>query len=128
MRESLWSQVQSGVLTNLGQGESQVTLNLNPPELGQIQLTLHLSGQELAVTALATRPEVAEVANLGVQQLLQALAQQGLVLTQFQVRLQDQPERLLTPALAGVREKGSETGGNPSASSRRRVREVDRFV
>ncbi len=127
-RESLWSQVQSGVLTNLGQGESRVTLNLNPPELGQIQLTLHLSGQELAVTALATRPEVAEVANLGVQQLLQALAQQGLVLTQFQVRLQDQPERLLTPALAGVREKGNEAGGNPSASSRRRSREVDRFV
>ncbi|MFZ2089185.1 MAG: flagellar hook-length control protein FliK [Desulfobaccales bacterium] len=128
VRESLWTQLQSGVTTNLGQGENRVTLNLNPPELGQIQLTLHLSGQEVAVTALATRPEVAEIATQGVQQLLQALAQQGLVLTQFQVRLQDQPERLMPPALTGVRGKGNETGGNLSTSTRRRSREVDRFV
>jgi hypothetical protein len=93
VQESLWTQLQPGVTTNVGQGESQVTLNLNPPELGQIQLTLNLSGQDLAVSAVATRPEVAELATMAVPQLVQALAQQGLVLTDFQVRLQDQPER-----------------------------------
>ncbi len=71
---------------------------------------------------------MAELATLGVQQLLQALAQQGLVLTQFQVRLQDQPARQLTPSLAGAREKGSEPGERFPASSRRRSGEVDRFV
>lgn len=128
IRESLWNQLQSGVVNHLGQGENRVTLSLNPPELGRIELTLNLSGQELAVTAVATRPEVAEMATLGVPQLLQALAQQGLVLTQFQVRLQGQPERQVTPVFAGAREKGSVPGGNLSTSSRRRSGEVDRFV
>ncbi len=127
VRESLWTQLQSGVTSNLGQGENRVTLNLNPPELGKIQLTLNLSGQELAVTAVATRPEAAELATLGMPQLVQALAQQGLVLTDFQVRLQDQPQRV-SPVLAGARDKGSEPGGNSSTPSRRRSGEVDRFV
>jgi flagellar hook-length control protein FliK len=128
VQESLWTQLRSGVASNLSQGDSQVTISLNPPELGQIQLSLHLSGQELAVTAVATRPEVAALANLGVPQLLQALAQQGMVLTQFQVRVQDQPAGQIPPVAAGARQKGSEPGGNLSTSSRRRSGEVDRFV
>jgi hypothetical protein len=128
VRESLWTQLQSGITTNLGQGENQITLNLNPPELGQIQLTLNLNGQDLSVTAVATRPEAAELASLGMPQLVQALAQQGLVLSDFQVRLQDQPERTISPVLAGARDKGSAPGGNSSTSSRRRSGEVDRFV
>jgi hypothetical protein len=128
VQESLWTQLQSGVTSNLGQGENQVTINLNPPELGQMQLTLNLSGQDLSVTAVATRPEAAELASLGMPQLVQALAQQGLVLTDFQVRLQDQPDRPVSPVLAGARDKGSATGGNSSTSSRRRSGEVDRFV
>jgi hypothetical protein len=128
VRESLWTQLQSGIISNLNPGESQVSISLNPPELGQIQLTLRLSGQELAVTAVATRPEVAELATQGVQQLLQGLAQQGLVLTQFQVRLQEQPTSQAAPVLAGAREKGSESGGKFPSPSRRRNGEVDRFV
>lgn len=128
MRESLWSQLQSGIISNLQPGESQVSLSLNPPDMGQIQLTLRLSGQELAVTAVASRPEVAELATQGVQQLLQALAQQGLVLTQFQVRLQEHPGGLTTAVLAGTREKNSESGEKFPAPHRRRSGEVDRFV
>jgi hypothetical protein len=128
VQESLWTQLQSGVTTTLSQGGNQVTLNLNPPELGQIQLTLNLSGSDLNVSAVATRPEVAELAALGMPQLVQALAQQGLVLTDFQVRLQDQPERQVSPVLAGAREKGNAPGGNSSTSTRRRSGEVDRFV
>ncbi len=128
VRESLWAQLQSGIVSNLNPGESQVSISLNPPELGQIQLTLRLSGQELAVTAVATRPEVAELATQGVQQLLQGLAQQGFVLTQFQVRLQEQPTSQAAPVFAGTREKGSESGGKFHAPSRRRSGEVDRFV
>ena len=128
LQESLWNQLQAGVTANLGQGESQVTISLNPPELGQIKLSLQLSGQELAVTAVATRPEVAEMAGLGMPQLVQALAQQGLVLTQFQVHLQDQPTGQVAPVAAAPRGKGGEPGGSSSTSSRRRTSEVDRFV
>jgi hypothetical protein len=129
VRESVWSQLQSGIISNLQPGENQVSLRLNPPEMGQIQLTLQLSGQDLAVTAVASRPEVAELATQGVQQLLQALAQQGLVLTHFQVRLQDQPHVLTTTNMAGGRDKSSgESGEKPSTFARRRSGEVDRFV
>ncbi len=127
-RESLWSQIQSGITSNLTPGESQVSLNLNPPELGQIQLNLRLVGQELAVVAVAARPEVAELATQGVQQLLQSLAQQGLLLTQFQVRLQDQPVAQTGPSFAGTREKSGEAGEKFPPPSRRRSGEVDRFV
>jgi flagellar hook-length control protein FliK len=128
VRESLWTQLQAGITTNLSQGENQVTLNLNPPELGQIQLTLNLNGQDLSVTAVATRSEAAQLASLGMPQLVQAMAQQGLVLSDFQVRLQDQPDRPISPVLVGARDKDSAPGGNSSTSSRRRSRGVDRFV
>jgi hypothetical protein len=128
VRGSLWSQLQSAIFSNLQPGESRVSLNLNPPEMGHIQLNLHLSGQELAVTAVASRPDVAELATQGVQQLLQALAQQGLVLTQFQVRLQDHPQGLTAAAQAGGREKPGESGERFPAANRRRRGEVDRFV
>lgn len=128
VRESLWTQLQDGITTNLDQGENKVTINLNPPELGKIQLTLNLSGQDLSVTAVASRPEAAQLASMGMPQLVQALAQQGLVLTDFQVRLQDQPDRQISPVLAGTRDKGRASGGQSSTSSRRRSGEVDRFV
>jgi hypothetical protein len=128
-RESLWGQLQAGIISNLNPGESQVSLSLNPPELGQIQLTLRLSGQELAVTAVATRPEVAELASQGVQHLLQALAQQGLVLANFQVLLHDQAPAPATPVFAGTKEnnEGNSEKKYPSPS-RRPSQEVDRFV
>lgn len=128
VRESLWSQIQSGITANLTPGESQVSLNLNPPELGHLQLNLRLVGQELTVVAVATRPEVAELATQGVQQLLQSLAQQGLLLTQFQVRLQDQPLAQTGPGFAGTREKSGDSGEKFPPPSRRRSGEVDRFV
>lgn len=128
IRDSLWSQIQSGITANLTPGESQVNIQLNPPELGQIQLNLRLVGQELAVTAMATRPEVAELAGQGVQQLLQSLAQQGLILTQFQVRLQDHAPSQADPVFAGSRGKNGESGGKFPPPSRRRSGEVDRFV
>jgi len=128
MRASLWSQVQTGVLTNLSPGVSQVSLKLNPPELGQIQLTLVLTGQELAVTAVATRPEVAELANQGLNQLLQTLAQQGLVLTQFQVQVKEAPGLQMPPTFASARDKGADTGARQPGNTRRRAGEVDRFV
>jgi len=91
-REALWSQVQSGVLGNLRPGENQVTLTLNPPDLGKVNLTLNLKGETVEVTAITTHPAVAEAATAGVQQLAQALNQQGLILTQFQFHHQDEAQ------------------------------------
>ncbi len=89
VKEALWSQVQSGVLANLRPGENQVSITLNPPDLGKLDLTLNLKGQAVEVVAVTTHAAVAEAGTSGVQQLAQALNQQGLILTQFQFHHQD---------------------------------------
>jgi len=105
-REALWSQVQSGVLGNLKPGENQISLTLNPPELGKLNLTLNLKGENVEVTAVATHPGVAEAATAGVQQLALALSQQGLILTQFQFHHQDEAQG--QPQLAFSRNSGDQ--------------------
>lgn len=128
IRASVWSQVQSGIIAHLGPGESQVSLNLNPPELGQIQLTLRLVGQEVAITGVAGHPEVAELVQQGLNQLVQTLSQQGFTLTNFVIHAKDAPGLSLMPAWAGSRDKGTENGGRHPGSARRQFGGVDRFV
>jgi hypothetical protein len=92
VREALWAQVQSGVLGNLRPGENQITLTLDPPDLGKLNLTLNLKGETVEVTAITSHSAVADAATAGVQQLAQALNQQGLILTQFQFHHQDESQ------------------------------------
>jgi hypothetical protein len=92
VREALWAQVQSGVLGNLRPGENQITLTLDPPDLGKLDLTLNLKGTMVEVTAITSHSAVADAATAGVQQLAQALNQQGLILTQFQFHHQDESQ------------------------------------
>lgn len=89
-REALWTQVQNGILGNLKPGENQVTLTLNPPEMGKLNLTLNVKDGMVQVSAITSHSAVAEAATAGVQQLAQALTQQGLTLTQFQFHHQDE--------------------------------------
>lgn len=88
-REALWSQVQTGILANLRSGENKVTLTLNPPEMGKLHLSLNVRGEMVEVSAITSHAAVAEAGAAGVQQLAQALNQQGLTLTQFQFHHQD---------------------------------------
>lgn len=89
-KEAIWTQVQSGILGNLRPGENQITLTLNPPDLGKITLTLNVRGETVEVTAVTSHAAVAEAATTGVQQLAQALTQQGLTLTHFNFHHQDE--------------------------------------
>jgi hypothetical protein len=130
VRQAFWSQLEAGILGNLKPGENRLNLVLDPPHLGQIELTLNLKGDSLAITAMITRPEVAHLAGAGVEQLVQALSQHGLVLSQFQVHVQKgwpHGAGLLTAGekMAAKKEHGS-GGGEPTR--RRRAPGVDRFV
>jgi len=89
-REALWSQVQTGIMGHLRPGNNQITLTLNPPEMGKLQLSLNVRGDTVEVAAVASQAAVAEAGAAGVQQLSQALQQQGLTLVQFQFHHQDQ--------------------------------------
>jgi hypothetical protein len=129
VRQAFWSQLEAGILGNLQPGESRLNLVLDPPHLGQIELVLNLKGGDLAVTALITRPEVAHLAGAGVEQLVQALSQHGLILSQFQVRVREggpDPVSLLAAEqkMMGKKEQDSRNG----EPARRKAGRVDRFV
>jgi flagellar hook-length control protein FliK len=82
-RDVLWPQVKDAILSHLRPGESQINVDLNPPELGKLHLALNVKGEMVEVTAVPSQPTMAEGAAPGVQQLAQALNQQGLTLSQF---------------------------------------------
>ncbi len=129
VRQAFWSQVESAILGNLKPGENRLNLMLNPPHLGRIELIFNLKGEELAITAMMTRPEVAHLAGAGVEQLAQALSQQGLVLSQFQVQVRaGAPEAFSSPAEQKAMHKREQDAGGGEAARRRRNNRVDRFV
>lgn len=131
VKEGLWAQLQAGVVDNLRAGENRVSLQLSPPELGEVQLTLNLKGEFVQVVAVTARPEVAQIATAQVQQLVQALNQQGLILSQFQVQIQEAPGRQTVVAASGQRDSGrreTESGDGGKTMSRRRSGQLDFFV
>jgi hypothetical protein len=131
VKEGLWAQLQAGVVDNLRPGENRVSLQLTPPELGEVQLTLNLKGEFVQVVAVTARPEVAQIAAAQVQQLAQALNQQGLVLSQFQVQIQEAPGRPMVAAASAQRDpdrRETESGDGGKTMSRRRAGQLDFFV
>lgn len=128
--QSVWSQLQEAVVTNLKPGQTQLTLTLNPPELGQVALTLSLEGQHLMVAAVTGRPEVAHLAQAQVEQLVRALSQQGIILTQFSVQAQEAPRWLTGSASLGTRPVGRkpEVGLESPVGKSRATRGVDCFA
>jgi flagellar hook-length control protein FliK len=136
-RESLWSQVQTGVLGHLRPGENQVTLTLSPPEMGKLHLTLNLKGETVQVNAVASHQAVAEAGAAGMQQLAEALNQQGLTLTQFQFQHQDeaakgQTQYAFTQNSGEQRQAGSKEDTDqreqPTPRQRRRAGGIDCFA
>jgi flagellar hook-length control protein FliK len=96
-----------------------------------VQLTLNLKGEFVQVVAVTARPEVAQIATAQVQQLVQALNQQGLVLSQFQVQIQDPSGRQPAAIASGQRDPGrreTESGDGGKTMSRRRAGQLDFFV
>jgi hypothetical protein len=129
VRQAFWSQVESAILGNLKPGENRLNLLLNPPQLGRIELIFTLKGEDLAVTALMTRPEVAHLAGAGVEQLAQALSQQGLVLSQFQVQVRaGAPEAFGSPATQKELPRREQDAGGGDGARRKRSNRVDRFI
>lgn len=130
-RQAVWSQIENAVLQHLQPGRTQVSLTLNPPELGRVELTLTLQGERLLVQALISRPEVAELAQAQVEHLIQALTRQGLILSQFQVQLPPAARPLVAAAAPGDRPgfRRPEEGPSDHGTSRqRKTQGVDFFA
>ena len=79
-------QLQNAVLKNAGQGQTRLTLQLNPEELGQLNVMLTVKGKELSATIRAENHEAAQVLGENLESIRQTLEDQGLKVQRLEVQ------------------------------------------
>lgn len=82
---TLFSQVQNAVLQNMSDGQSRLTLQLTPEDLGTLNVMLQVDGDKLRATIKADTPEAAKTLSDQLGQLRVALEQQGLKVEELSV-------------------------------------------
>ncbi|MFP5222381.1 MAG: flagellar hook-length control protein FliK [Acidobacteriota bacterium] len=80
------SQVESGILRNMGQGLKQLTLELTPDNLGKLNIVLTVKGKDIQAIIKADSPEAEKVLAENLQQIKQSLENQGLTVSKMEVR------------------------------------------
>lgn len=80
------NQVQNGVLSNLGQGRTQLTLQLKPENLGSLSILLQVKNKEVSAVIRADNAESGKLLSAHLDQLKQALQDQGLKVTKLEVQ------------------------------------------
>lgn len=80
------SQVESGILRNMGQGVKQLTLELTPDNLGKLSVMLTVKGKDVQAVIRADSPEAEKVLAENLQQIKQSLENQGLTVSKMEVR------------------------------------------
>lgn len=72
---------------------SAATLQVNPPQLGPIEVRIALNGDQAAVSFAAVQPQTREAIQQALPALAASLAGQGLTLGQTSVGSQNQPQQ-----------------------------------
>lgn len=85
-RSNILEQVQEGVFKNLGQGRKQLTLQLNPHDLGAVNVMLQVKNKDVQATIRAENPETAKVIAEQLEVVKQALEEQGLKVEKLEVQ------------------------------------------
>jgi flagellar hook-length control protein FliK len=89
-RQEIFSQVENGFLQNAGDGSRQLTLQLNPQDLGQITLILSVNQGEVKALIRAENGETAAVLTEQMAELKASLEAQGLKVKELDVQTQMQ--------------------------------------
>ncbi|GAB1410233.1 hypothetical protein MASR1M90_13870 [Desulfovibrionales bacterium] len=84
----VYKQVEQGAFKNLGQGTRQLTLRLDPIELGQVSVVLQVRGKEVQAVLRATTAEASQALNEQMAQLRTQLENEGLKVTRLEVQTQ----------------------------------------
>lgn len=83
-------QLQNGILRNLGNGRSQLTLQLDPPSLGRVAVVLQIQDKEVRALIRPSSPEVAKMISDNLARFKSSLEQQGLRVARIEVQAQTQ--------------------------------------
>lgn len=91
--QMLASQVEQGMLKNLGNGATRLDLQLHPAELGAISITLVARNGEVTAQLRSEKSETAEMLTRQLDTLRVNLEQQGLKVDKIEVQLQDRQDQ-----------------------------------
>ncbi|WP_461208785.1 flagellar hook-length control protein FliK [Desulfocurvus sp. DL9XJH121] len=84
----LMNQVESGILRTMGQGRKQLTLNLEPADLGKLNVVLQVKDKEVSAVLKAETQDAGRVLSEQLSQLKAHLEQQGLKVAKLEVQTQ----------------------------------------
>lgn len=84
-RQEIFSRVEQGMLRQLQDGTRQMTLRLDPAELGQLTIVVSVRGGEVRAMIRAENPETTMLLSEQMQQLRQTFEEQGLRVAQLDV-------------------------------------------
>ena len=85
-RSNILEQIQEGAFKNLGQGRKQLTLQLNPHDLGTVNVMLQVKNKDVQATIRAENPDTAKVIAEQLEVVKQALEEQGLKVEKLEVQ------------------------------------------
>lgn len=81
-------QVESGILRNMGQGRKQLTLNLEPAELGKLNVVLQAKDGEVSAVFRAETQDAGRLLSEQLSHLKAQLEQQGIKVSKLEVQTQ----------------------------------------
>ena len=87
---SLADQVVAQFRANVGRNGQEVEIQLNPPELGRVKVTLHAEGQDLRGELRVSSPETLSQLRLETPALVRQLADNGIQIQKLDISLDDQ--------------------------------------
>lgn len=90
----MMDQVESGLLKNLGEGRKQLTLELNPGDLGKLNVVLQSKDGEVNVMFRAEHQDTGRVLSEQLAQLKTHLENQGIKVGKMEVQTQLQDQNL----------------------------------
>ncbi len=79
------NQVGKGIVRAANLGEKTLTLKLNPPELGRVNMTIEHNGNSMKVNIVTDNHAAREILTSNVNELKTVLASSGISLDQFEV-------------------------------------------
>lgn len=87
-RQEIFSQVENGILQNAANGSRQLTLQLNPGDLGQLTVLLSVNQGEVSATIKADNQDSASIIREQLADLRVSLEAQGLKVKELDVQTQ----------------------------------------
>lgn len=86
--DSVLAQMEKGILESLADGTKQLTLQLNPEEMGTVNVILSVRSGEVSATIRPQSPEVTQAVEEQINKIQAALEQQGLKVVKLEVQTQ----------------------------------------